>query len=106
MSCLTFILWATWSHQTELIKKPQPASRLIHLCLIQVSKKYVAKDVSEKIHAKAKPFIDWLKTAEEDSSDEDEDDEVNFTILSYIQKCDRQFRCLSFNLRFRPKIVT
>jgi len=42
----------------------------------KVSKKYVAKDVSEKIHAKAKPFIDWLKTAEEDSSDEDDDDEV------------------------------
>jgi len=42
----------------------------------KVSKKYVAKDISEKIHAKAKPFIDWLKTAEEDSSDEDEDDEV------------------------------
>jgi len=42
----------------------------------KVSKKYVAKDISEKIHAKAKPFIDWLKTAEEDSSDEDDDDEV------------------------------
>jgi len=41
----------------------------------KVSKKYVAKDISEKIHAKGKPFIDWLKTAEEDSSEE-EDDEV------------------------------
>jgi len=40
----------------------------------KVSKKYVPKDVSEKIHAKAKPFIDWLKTAEEDSSDDDDDD--------------------------------
>jgi len=41
----------------------------------KVSKKYVAKDISEKIHIKAKPFIDWLKTADEES-EEDDDDEV------------------------------
>ncbi|XP_057315024.1 eukaryotic translation initiation factor 5-like [Hydractinia symbiolongicarpus] len=38
----------------------------------KVSKKYVKKSVSEQIHAKAKPFIDWLKTADEESDEEDE----------------------------------
>jgi len=41
----------------------------------KVSKKYVKKDISEQIHAKAKPFIDWLRTADEES-DEDDDEEV------------------------------
>ncbi|XP_056645963.1 eukaryotic translation initiation factor 5-like [Diorhabda carinulata] len=54
-------------------------------CIIEwsekVSKKYVAKDVSQEIHDKAAPFIKWLKEAEsEDSENEDEseydDDEV------------------------------
>lgn len=39
----------------------------------KISKKYVSKDVSEKIHEKAKPFIQWLREADEESS-EDEDD--------------------------------
>lgn len=43
----------------------------------KVSKKYVKKDMAEKIHAKAKPFIDWLKTADEESDDDEEDDEVD-----------------------------
>jgi len=42
----------------------------------KVSKKYVKKEVSEKIHAKAKPFIDWLKTADEESEEDDEDEGV------------------------------
>jgi len=41
----------------------------------KVSKKYVSKEISEKIHAKATPFIDWLKIADEES-EESEDDEV------------------------------
>jgi len=46
----------------------------------KVSKKYVAKEVSEKIHSKGKPFIEWLKNAdEEESSDDDEDVEVVYT---------------------------
>lgn len=46
----------------------------------KVSKKYVSKDISEKIHVKAKPFIDWLKTADEESEEEDEDEvEVVYT---------------------------
>ena len=45
----------------------------------QVSKKYVDKKTSEQIHAKARPFIDWLKTAEEESGEEDDDVEVVYT---------------------------
>ena len=45
----------------------------------KVSKKYVSKALSEKIHEKVKPFITWLKEAEEEESDEsDEDVELEF----------------------------
>jgi len=36
----------------------------------KVSKKYVSKELSEKIHEKLKPFLTWLKEAEEEESDE------------------------------------
>lgn len=42
----------------------------------KISKKYVSKDVSEKIHEKAKPFIQWLQDADEESSEESDDSEV------------------------------
>ena len=38
-----------------------------------MSKKYVSKELSEQIHKKADPFIKWLKEAEEETSDEEED---------------------------------
>ena len=38
------------------------------------SKKYVPKDVSKEIHEKAKPFINWLQEADEESSEEEEED--------------------------------
>jgi len=45
----------------------------------KVSKKYVSKALSEKIHEKVKPFITWLKEAEEEESDEsDEEVELEF----------------------------
>lgn len=46
----------------------------------KVSKKYVSKEVSEKIHEKAKPFVQWLKEAEEEesSSEEDSDLEIEY----------------------------
>merc|ERR1711997_1073993 len=45
----------------------------------KVSKKYVSKDLSEKIHEKVKPFLTWLKEAEEEESDEsDEEVELEF----------------------------
>jgi hypothetical protein len=45
----------------------------------KVSKKYVSRELSQEIHAKAEPFIKWLKEAEEeddsDSEEEGEDDD-------------------------------
>merc|ERR1712088_911264 len=38
----------------------------------KASKKYVSKELSEQIHKKAEPFLNWLKEAEEESSDEDD----------------------------------
>lgn len=45
----------------------------------KVSKKYVSKELAKEIHARASPFIRWLKEAEEESEgsevEEEEDDE-------------------------------
>lgn len=59
-----------------------------------MSKKYVDKKISTEIHEKAAPFINWLKEAEEDDSEEDEEDHVevrlrgitvgNFKILKSV----------------------
>jgi translation initiation factor 5 len=46
----------------------------------RASKKYVSKDLSEEMHAKAKPFLDWLENAEESSDEEDSDDESDVEI--------------------------
>lgn len=51
----------------------------------KVSKKYVSKDVSQRIHDKAEPFITWLKEAEEEESDEeDEEVEVAFSTTGKV----------------------
>jgi len=46
------------------------------LLWLQPSRKYtsskmVTKEMSKEVHAKAAPFIQWLKEAEEESSEED-----------------------------------
>jgi len=41
----------------------------------KVSKKYVSKEMSAEIHARAGPFIKWLKEAEEESSEEGESED-------------------------------
>lgn len=46
------------------------------ICLFnQVSKKYVSKELAKEIHAKAAPFLKWLKEAEEESEGSEEDEE-------------------------------
>lgn len=42
-----------------------------------MSKKYVNKEIGQEIHSKAEPFIKWLKEADEEETDsEDEEDPV------------------------------
>ncbi|XP_019893206.2 eukaryotic translation initiation factor 5 [Musca domestica] len=50
---------------------------------LKVSKKYVSKDVATEIHEKAKPFIQWLKEAEEEDSSEEEDEEDSEVEIEY-----------------------
>uniref|UniRef100_A0A8C8IGX3 Eukaryotic translation initiation factor 5 n=1 Tax=Oncorhynchus tshawytscha TaxID=74940 RepID=A0A8C8IGX3_ONCTS len=53
---------------------------------LRVSKKYVSKELAKEIHAKAVPFVKWLKEAEEESegsgADEGEDDNVEVVYSS------------------------
>lgn len=50
----------------------------------KVSKKYVSKEFSQAIHAKAEPFIKWLKEAEEESSEEEEEE-------SDVEVCQKEY---------------
>lgn len=53
--------------------------------VLQVSKKYVSKELAKEIHAKAAPFLKWLKEAEEESegSEEEEvEDDENVEVTS------------------------
>ena len=43
---------------------------------VQVSKKNVSKELAQKIHDKAAPFIKWLQEAEEETSESDVDDPI------------------------------
>ncbi|XP_026880928.1 eukaryotic translation initiation factor 5 [Electrophorus electricus] len=50
----------------------------------KVSKKYVSKELAKEIHAKAEPFVKWLKEAEEESEgseEEDVEDEDNVEVV-------------------------
>ncbi|KAI4872744.1 hypothetical protein NFI96_026977 [Prochilodus magdalenae] len=49
----------------------------------KVSKKYVSKELAKEIHAKAEPFVKWLKEAEEESegSEEEDADEDNVEVV-------------------------
>jgi hypothetical protein len=53
----------------------------------KVSKKYVSRELSQEIHAKAEPFIKWLKEAEEeddsDSEEEEEDDDLEVCHMTH-----------------------
>ena len=41
-----------------------------------ISKRFVSKDLSRSIHEKAQPVITWLKEADEESSDEEDEQEI------------------------------
>lgn len=43
------------------------------------SRKYVSRELSDEIHARAAPFISWLQEAEEESDSEEDEDEVEIT---------------------------
>lgn len=50
----------------------------------KVSKKYVSKELAKEIHAKAEPFVKWLKEAEEESEgseEEENDDDDNVEVV-------------------------
>jgi len=52
-----------------------------------VSKKYVSKELAKEIHAKAEPFVKWLKEAEEESEgseEEEDDDEDNVEVKKKV----------------------
>ena len=51
----------------------------------KVSKKNVSKELAQKIHDKAAPFIKWLQEAEEETSESDLDD----PIIEYDDRADR-----------------
>ena len=42
----------------------------------KVSKKNVSKELAQKIHDKAAPFIKWLQEAEEETSESDDDNPI------------------------------
>ena len=52
----------------------------------QVSKKHVSKDVAQKIHDKAAPFIKWLKEAEEESESSEDEIEVDFDTRAHVSR--------------------
>ena len=54
--------------------------------LFKVSKKYVSKDVAQKIHDKAAPFIKWLKEAEEESESSEGEVEVDFDSRAHVSR--------------------
>lgn len=45
----------------------------------KVSKKYVPKETAQQIHDKAKPFVDWLKEASEEESEDGSDIDIEYS---------------------------
>lgn len=63
-----------WFYDLDLLEE-----KVILEWAAKVSKKYVSKEVAAQIHEKAAPFITWLKEAEEESEESEDDDvEIGF----------------------------
>lgn len=78
-------------HSAKLMNKVAGILKLFYDCDIleertilewsqKVSKKYVSKEISNEIHEKARPFIQWLKEAEEEDSTEEEEEDSDLEI--------------------------
>jgi len=52
----------------------------------KVSKKNVSKELAQKIHDKAAPFIKWLQEAEEETSESDDEVEIEYDERAKISK--------------------
>lgn len=63
----------------------------------QVSKKYVSKELAKEIHAKAAPFVKWLKEAEEESEGSEEEEEEEDENVEVSDRC-RSFWFTDFSL--------
>lgn len=53
----------------------------------KASKKYVSKELSQEIHAKAEPFIKWLREAEEEDESESEEEDDDIVRILFIYVC-------------------
>ena len=51
-----------------------------------MSKKNVSKELAQKIHDKAAPFIKWLQEAEEETSEDDSDVDIEYDERAKISK--------------------
>ena len=74
-----------WAKKVNTEKKWKIMTPLI-LCIVQVSKKNVSKELAQKIHDKAAPFVKWLQEAEEETSDSDTDVEIEYDERAKISK--------------------
>lgn len=52
-----------------------------------MSKKYVSKELAKEIHAKAAPFVKWLKEAEEESEGSEEEEEEEDENVEVSDRC-------------------
>ena len=72
-----------------------------------MSKKYVSKELSTKLHEKAQKFVDWLKEAEEEDSEEEEEDvAVTFTSSNGAAVCHSVIAHVWPDDTFRSKTAT
>ena len=70
-----------------LVRRIRKCTEMSTLASGQVSKKYVSKELAKEIHAKAAPFVKWLREAEEESEgsgEDEEEDEDNVEVNTHL----------------------